>query len=127
MKNNVLNNTTPKYHALSKRKFIKKLEASFHNPNFLDENVGNFFERLKANPFPNDKKTLINLNNISKQFSVHKSKPNILFKNVNIKIKRGDVVSLVGANGVGKSTLLDILVDYLRPNSGKVIYDLKYH
>jgi ATPase subunit of ABC transporter with duplicated ATPase domains len=127
MKTNIANYVAPKYHPLSKRKFFKKLETSFLHANFFEKNIGDFLKRLKTDQFPKDQKILINLSNISKQFSVYKSKPNVLFENINIKIKRGDIISLVGANGVGKSTLLDILVDYLRPNTGEVIYDLEYH
>jgi ATPase subunit of ABC transporter with duplicated ATPase domains len=115
-----------KYHGLSKRKFFKALESSFLHKSYFDDNIKNFYKRLATNAFPNDKKILIEVNDISKQFSVPQSEPNILFDKVNIKIKRGDVISLVGANGVGKSTLLDILVGYLHPTDGSVKYNLKY-
>ncbi|MCL2407157.1 MAG: ABC-F family ATP-binding cassette domain-containing protein [Defluviitaleaceae bacterium] len=37
-----------------------------------------------------------------------------LFKNVNFDLKRGDVAALIGPNGVGKTTLLNILLGNLR-------------
>ncbi|MDR0675238.1 MAG: ABC transporter ATP-binding protein [Mycoplasmataceae bacterium] len=115
-----------RYHPLSKRKFFRTLENSYKQKNFFEKNVHLFFERLALYPFPKDDKVLISLNNISKQFPVTQDKPNVLFDKVNLQIKRGDVISLIGANGVGKSTLLDILVGYLNPTSGNVEYNLEY-
>lgn len=45
-----------------------------------------------------------------------------LFRNLNISIKRGETVGLVGANGVGKTTLLKIINRYLRADSGRIQY-----
>lgn len=42
---------------------------------------------------------------------------------INIAIKAGEIVSIVGASGVGKSTLLNLLGTLDRPTSGKVLYD----
>jgi len=40
-------------------------------------------------------------------------------KNINIEIKRGEVIGIVGKNGSGKSTLLKILSRVLTPSSGE--------
>ncbi len=60
----------------------------------------------------------INLQNIS--FSYGKKK---IFDNLNIKINRGEKVGIVGQNGTGKSTLLNIFLGFLPPSSGKFIID----
>ena len=59
---------------------------------------------------------MIDLTNISLQFN-----GNYLFENVNFKINSGDRISLVGANGTGKSSLLKIINGELQPESGKVL------
>lgn len=43
-----------------------------------------------------------------------------LFKNVQLSLAAGDRVALVGANGVGKSTLLQILAGQIEPSVGSV-------
>lgn len=43
-----------------------------------------------------------------------------LFENMSFTIGRGDKIALMGANGVGKSTLLKILTDELNPTNGNV-------
>lgn len=42
-------------------------------------------------------------------------------KNINISIKKGEVVGLIGANGAGKSTLLKIVAGVMKPTEGKVL------
>ena len=59
---------------------------------------------------------MIDLSNISLQFS-----GKYLFKDVNYKISSGDKISLVGANGTGKSSILKIIAGLLQPESGEVL------
>ena len=44
----------------------------------------------------------------------------VLMDNINIKIRRGDRIGLIGNNGVGKSTLLKILLGQIIPDKGSV-------
>lgn len=44
---------------------------------------------------------------------------NILF-DINMQIKKNQIVSLVGANGAGKSTLISVLTGILKPSSGSI-------
>ncbi len=59
---------------------------------------------------------MIDLSQISLQFN-----GKYLFRDVNFKINSGDKISLVGANGTGKSSLLKIIKGELQPESGKVL------
>lgn len=42
-------------------------------------------------------------------------------RNINLEIKKGEILGVVGRNGSGKSTLLKIISGVIQPNSGKVI------
>lgn len=43
-----------------------------------------------------------------------------LINNISLKIRRGDRIGLIGNNGVGKSTLLKILLGHIPPNKGSI-------
>jgi ATPase subunit of ABC transporter with duplicated ATPase domains len=51
----------------------------------------------------------------------------VLFKNVSFRLLAGEHVGLVGANGVGKSTLMNILTGQLLKDTGKVEWTPKVH
>ena len=42
---------------------------------------------------------------------------------VNLEVRRGEVVALVGSNGAGKTTLLSTISGLLRPRSGRIVFD----
>ena len=62
--------------------------------------------------------------NLSKSFFVDNNKIDVL-NNINISIKRGDLVALSGRSGAGKSTLLQILASLDTPSTGLIKYDDK--
>ena len=43
-----------------------------------------------------------------------------VLKGINLNIKKGEAVALIGTNGSGKSTLLKLMTKILYPNSGKI-------
>ncbi|MGG3281451.1 ABC-F family ATP-binding cassette domain-containing protein [Paenibacillus solani] len=59
--------------------------------------------------------SLLTVENVSHNFG-----DRTLFKNVSFRLLAGEHVGLVGANGVGKSTLMNILTGQLLKDSGKV-------
>ena len=46
-----------------------------------------------------------------------------LIKNVNLRVKSGEVLTLIGPNGAGKSTTLKMITGILRPTSGSIEFD----
>lgn len=57
--------------------------------------------------------------NVSKSFG-YGSNEKKLFENVGFDIKRGDRICIVGANGIGKTSLMKIITGELKPNSGYI-------
>lgn len=68
-----------------------------------------------------NKNTILKLENISKMYP-----PNFLALNkINIEIKQGDFISIIGKSGSGKSTLLNILGLLDLPSEGEVYFNQK--
>ena len=62
--------------------------------------------------------THIVFDNVAKNFG-----PLRAVENVNLSVRRGDVVTLVGPSGCGKSTLLNMTAGLFQPTEGHVRYD----
>lgn len=80
----------------------------------------------------------IEVKNVTKRFKVFYDKPNTLkerlvfwknnkaeertvLENINLDIKKGDTVALIGVNGSGKSTLLKLMTKIIYPTKGSII------
>lgn len=61
--------------------------------------------------------TLIEFNNVT--FAYPSGEP--VLRSIDFKLCAGERISLLGANGVGKTTLLHLIVGLLRPQSGGII------
>ncbi|MES9590889.1 ABC transporter ATP-binding protein [Streptomyces sp. NPDC093108] len=61
---------------------------------------------------------MIDIENLSKSFGTR-----TLWRDVNLTIKRGEMLALVGPSGSGKSTLLNCLGLLDKPSSGKIFYE----
>jgi putative ABC transport system ATP-binding protein len=48
-----------------------------------------------------------------------------VLNNLSLHVKTGEFVVVIGGNGAGKSTMLDVISGFLEPNSGRVIIDGK--
>lgn len=64
---------------------------------------------------------MINFNHIVKKFNVGTPDETTLFEDFNLNIKKGQFVSVVGSNGSGKTTMLNILCGTLPIDSGEII------
>ena len=63
---------------------------------------------------------MIRLNNVLKQYNIS-NKNIIAINNINIDIKKGELVVLKGASGSGKSTILSLIASLTKPTSGDII------
>lgn len=50
---------------------------------------------------------------------------NMILKEINLHIKKGEIVALVGSSGAGKSTIADLLPRFYDPTSGSIVIDGK--
>ena len=59
--------------------------------------------------------TVISLEGVAKSYE-----DNFVYDNVDLKLYRGDHVTLVGPNGAGKSTLMKLIAGKLKPDAGQI-------
>jgi len=106
--------------------------ANFVNVNrtlqFQMVNINRVLEILKSRPEDKDKPGSRDLQNVrgfiefkNVQFGYDKKRH--LLKNINEKIYAGRHIGLVGSSGVGKSTLVNLLLRFYRPKTGKILLD----
>lgn len=65
--------------------------------------------------------TILELQDVSFSYSQEKQ----ILKDVSFKINKGDMVSIVGRNGAGKSTVSKLICGFYKPTSGKILFDGK--
>lgn len=90
----------------------------------------------------NEEEYAIQVQDVYKTFNVYLDKANSLkekllfwkrnrkevrevLKGINLNIKKGEAVALIGVNGSGKSTLLKLMTKIIYPNKGKIIINGK--
>ena len=61
--------------------------------------------------------TLISIKNID--FNYHNS---VILENISLDIKKGQNLAILGRNGGGKSTLVKLILGFLKPSSGSIEY-----
>ncbi len=64
--------------------------------------------------------SILRLENIGKRYSPDRP---ALFEGLNLELRQGEYVAVMGESGVGKSTLLNLLAGLDRPDTGRVLLD----
>ena len=47
----------------------------------------------------------------------------LILDSINLRIKKGEIIGIIGKTGSGKSTLVDLIIGLLKPNNGKIEID----
>jgi len=88
------------------------------------------FEILDSDEEPTDSENAVDLDNPRGEvvfedvcFSYNKTVP--VLKNVSFSVKAGETVALVGETGAGKTTIVNLLMRYYDPDSGRILIDGK--
>lgn len=83
------------------------------------EKVKTWYSNIDEDIIKSSNKTILELENIS--FSYNEEKQ--ILKNVSFKVNKGDMVSIVGKNGAGKSTISKLICGFYKPTSGKILFN----
>ena len=65
---------------------------------------------------------IISCKNIYKSFKRNRSKECVIISNINLNVKKGDFVTILGQSGSGKSTLLRLIGGFTKPSSGNILF-----
>jgi len=68
---------------------------------------------------------MLDLTNINVAFNKNTVDETKLFDNFNFHVDEGEFVSIVGSNGSGKTTMLNLICGSIMPDSGSIVFDGK--
>ena len=76
-------------------------------------------KKFRIKSFKNNKE-VVKLENISFSFGERK-----ILENINISVNQGEIAGLLGPNGVGKSTIFNLITGLIKPSYGSIKIDSK--
>ena len=106
---------------------LQQIYSSWANLNSWSSSIFSVVQLLEL-PLPQEQDSVEPLclkNNIyleSIYFRYTQKSPEVL-QGINLEIQKGERVGLIGSTGSGKSTLVDLLMGLLPPNSGRLVVD----
>lgn len=95
--------------AESREKMLNKIEV-LDKPTEINSEM-----RLKLSPSVESGNDVLTIENLAKSYG-----NNTLFDNLNLEIKRGEHISLIGANGTGKTTILKLINRHEQKDNGTI-------
>ena len=116
------------YKTILEGKVVSLIEYIF-NFGLLQVNIERLEDIIEAEPEPTSATSVplevgsgfkIELNKVG--FRYFRNEPYI-FENIDLEIKSGEFVALIGPSGIGKSTMLKILMGALIPTEGEILYN----
>ncbi|TPR19537.1 ATP-binding cassette domain-containing protein [Apilactobacillus timberlakei] len=84
----------------------------------IEERIKQVSANAKSISSYNDSADILSIKKLN--FSYGKKE---IFHNLNVDIQKGDMISLVGKNGVGKTTLSKLIVGFLQPDYGEITFN----
>ncbi len=94
--------------AESREKLLEKMEKIDKPENLPDK------MRLTLSPKKESGNDVLSVKNLSKSFNFN------LFNNISFDIKKGEKIALIGANGIGKTTLIKMILNTVSLDSGSI-------
>ena len=107
---------------------IKNLGNNFNAVQFSFLAIERIFSILDTVPAIKDKEKAVELKEVKSDISFERvdfeyTKGNKVLKNINLKVKKGETIALVGNSGGGKSTLVSLIPRFYDVTSGSIRID----
>ena len=105
--------------ALSQKRSFDLSAFELVGNEYLENNINTETTKTNKNKVENFDNE-IRISNISFKYKGGEKK---IFNGFNFKIKKGEIVGIKGASGVGKTTLIDIIMGLIQPDTGSIFLD----
>ena len=109
---------------------FNRMLVQFQNLNYSSEVFKNYFNFLKitkkVKKVDFNSKKFVNFYKLNIQNLHFKYGEKTLFSNLNYQFKKGYIYGISGKSGVGKSTLINLILGLYQPYKGKISLDNKY-
>ena len=85
-----------------------------------ETNIEDILKQVENTPLrpQTNNNLLLSANGLNKSFGGLKA-----VNNATLEVKQGSITGLIGPNGAGKTTLFNLISNFIRPDSGRVIFD----
>jgi len=105
--------------------YITSIYYNFHSIEFIKDDLNRNF---KSNSPILERESVdnIKLNNISlNYYSNNNSNSFKIFDNFNLSLKKNNIYGIYGSSGSGKTSLINILIGFVKPQKGRILYNNK--
>ena len=87
-------------------------------------------KKINLEPIENDDEDIKDISIIDgkiefKNVNFEYKKGNKVLRDINLEISKGQVIAFVGSSGAGKSTMMALILKFIRPNTGEIYIDNK--
>lgn len=65
--------------------------------------------------------TVVSFRKVSVSYRAVKGEAKQIFRNLNLEIRKGEKIALIGSNGAGKSTLMKLMTGLIKPSEGEIL------
>ena len=108
---------------------ISHITTNFNDYKLAEASIKRL-KNINLEPIEDDKKNLTKLSSFDgkitfKAVNFEYKKNQQVLKNINLEIRKGEVTAFVGASGAGKSTMMSLILKFIKPNHGEIFIDDK--
>lgn len=83
-----------------------------------EEKARRWYQKTSWEPAKRSAETILEIKNVSFGYTERQQ----VLKNINLQVKKGEMLSIVGKNGAGKSTLSSLICGFLPTTEGSICY-----